>query len=296
MRIFLTGATGFVGQAFCRLALARGHRLLALRRNGGAPLPPDIEIAGGTLADTPWAQVEKFSPDAALHLAWVATPAVYLESPENEVWLEQSKPWFRQLRTMGVPRLAGAGTCIEYAASAAPLREAASPLGSVFPYSRAKAALFQWLRDEAADPADWSWFRIFYPYGPGEHPNRVGSSLIRQLSAGQPLSLRTPRSVKDYIFIDDVAAAICHALEVRLTGAVNVGTGEGIAIGDLALLIASLVGADPALVQSTEEPNFDPNPVVIADTQLLRDSGWSPSVGLNSGLQRLINSLSMSSL
>jgi nucleoside-diphosphate-sugar epimerase len=293
MKIFVTGATGFIGRAFCRVASERGHQVLALCRSADSTLQQGIEKVTGTLAETPWGQVEHFSPDVVLHLAWVATPGVYLTSPENELWLKQSKTWFQKLSEIGVPHIAGTGTCIEYAASAEPLNEATSPLDPTFPYSQAKAALFDWLRDGGLGYSQtWSWFRVFYPYGPGEHPNRIFSSLIAQLSAGKSLALRTPRSVKDYIYIDDVALAMCQAFESGATGAINIGTGLGAAINELAMRLAQLLSADPALVQHATELAIDPTPTVIADNHKLRSIGWSQRTSLDAGLQRLIDSLS----
>ena len=292
MKIFVTGATGFIGRAFCRIALERGHRVLALCSCKEPMLPLGIDIAMGTLEDTPWQRVEQFSPDAVLHLAWVATPGEYLTSPANEVWLERSKVWFRKIHDMGIEHVVGTGTCIEYAASTEPLNELTSRLEPAFPYSRAKAALFQWLCDGGMGlSSTWSWFRVFYPYGPGEHPKRICTSLIRQLNAGKSLALATPHSIKDYIFIDDVALAMCKALECKIPGAINVGTGCGVSIQALANCLATLLCADTALVQHAAELAHDPTPVVIADIQLLRGVGWSPRISLNAGLQRLIDSL-----
>jgi dTDP-6-deoxy-L-talose 4-dehydrogenase (NAD+) len=292
MRLFVTGATGFIGRAFCRVALERGHRVLALCRNANASLPEGTEMAVGTLAETPWAQVEQFAPDAVLHLAWVATPAIYLTSPENEIWLEQSKAWFLRLHEIGVPHLAGTGTCIEYAASTKLLNETTSRLDPAFLYSQAKAALFQWLRNGALESKTaWSWFRVFYPYGPGEHPSRICSSLISQLSAGKSLALRTPHSVKDYVFVDDVARAMCLALESKMPGAINIGTGLGVSIQDLATRIAELLQVDTKLICHANELAFDPTPAVIADSELLRSTGWEPTTSLDDGLLRLIHFL-----
>jgi len=292
MKLFVTGATGFIGRAFCRIALERGHRVLSLCRNPNASLPKGTEIALGTLVETPWKQVQKFSPDAALHLAWVATPGIYLTSLENEIWLEQSKDWFLRLHEMGVHHIAGTGTCIEYAASTLPLNETTSRLDPVFPYSQAKAALFQWLKNGALESETVrSWFRVFYPYGPGEHSGRICSSLIAQLSTGKCLALRTPHSVKDYIFIDDVALAMCLALESKLPGAINIGTGLGVSIQDLATRIAELLRVDRNLVCYAKELASDPTPNVIADSQLLRSIGWAPKTGLDEGLLRLIDNI-----
>lgn len=297
MRILVTGATGFIGRAFCQAACRRGHELVALCRDPRAAaaasavmLPSAVELLQGSLEDTPWAEVERNPPDAVLHLAWTAEPGVYLHSPENQRWLEQSRDWFRRMKALGVKRIAGTGTGIEYAASLEPLNESTSPLSPVFPYSIAKRELFDWLRSEEAGP-DWNWFRVFYPYGPGEHPQRICTSLIRRLEAGEALELRTPHSVKDYLFIGDAALALCMALESGENGAVNIGSGTGVSIHSLAGLMAEMLGRDPALVRHSVPLAEDSTPVVVADTTRLRSLGWKPVVTLEEGIQRLIDSL-----
>lgn len=288
MKILVTGATGFIGRAFCLEAVRRGNRILALTRNPEAQIAPGVETAAGTLADTPWEQVARFAPDAALHLAWTAEPGVYLHSPENETWLMQSKAWFQRLFDLGIPYVAGTGTCIEYAASASPLSEDASPLDPQFPYSRAKVALFNWLREHA--PREWTWFRVFFPYGAGEHANRYTSIMVRQLRDGKAITMNTPRSIRDYVEIRDAATALVTAMEHRMGGAVNIGSGHGARVEELALEIARLVHADAGLVQNNPFAPPDPSPVILADMTRLRNVGWRPVISLAQGLQRLVDS------
>jgi nucleoside-diphosphate-sugar epimerase len=293
MKIFVTGANGFIGRAFCRAATERGHEVLGMCRSAGVRLPGDCRTLAGSLAEIPWPDVEAFAPEVALHLAWVATPGVYLNSPENEVQAAQSSDLFRGLIERGVSHVAGTGTCIEYAASTAPLREDDSQLAPAAPYSRAKVDTCRRLQSLAdAAQVDWSWFRVFYPFGEGENPERMPSWLMRKLSGGEAVELKTPDSVKDYVHIDDVAAGLLLALEKRVPGAVNIGSGEGVRILDLAREIARIVGADPALVSRANPPSLDPFPVTVADMAKLRSAGWSRRVSLVEGLQRLRASLS----
>ena len=74
----------------------------------------------------------------------------------------------------------------------------------------------------------------FTPTDLGNTPARLCSALTRQLLADQPLTLKTPDSTKDYIFIDDLAAAILAVLEGCLTGPINLGTGVGVTVRDIA--------------------------------------------------------------
>lgn len=293
MKLFVTGATGFLGRAVCRLALRRGHEVLALCRDGGASLPAGAIPAHGSLGSIPWTEVEEFEPDAVLHLAWVATPGVYLTSPENDVLLEQSTGFFEKLAAMGVRHVAGVGTCIEYAPSTSPLAEWTSSLGPTFPYSVAKVEASRRLQDIAARCGTaWSWLRVFYPYGEGEAAGRLPSILMRAALAGQKLELRTPDSVKDYIHVEDAASAMLSVLEHGLSGPVNIGTGEGLRILDLAGHILRSLGADPALAVAAAVPAHDPFPITVADTTRLRSTGWMPEVSLHEGLARLGAALS----
>jgi nucleoside-diphosphate-sugar epimerase len=293
VKIFVTGATGFVGGYFCRAAALEGHEVLALCRSDGGP--HRWRNARGSLEDLPWDEIEAFEPEAVVHLAWVATPGVYLNSPENEKLIDLSASFFERLCRIGVEKITAVGTCIEYAPSDRPLNERNSPLGPSFPYSRAKVetmARLQKIADAAGVP--WSWARVFYPYGPGEHPGRMPTSLFRKFQAGERVELKTPSSVKDYIFIDDLASGLLRVVESGLTGPVNLGSGQGIAIRDLAAEIADISGASLDLISEADPPAVDPFPVTVADASRLKSTGWEPRYSLREGLERLSSALAKS--
>ena len=88
-----------------------------------------------------------------------------------------------------------------------------------------------------------------------------------------------------------MASALCLALESRLSGPVNIGSGTGISIMDLARLAAGIIPANPALVQAASELDVDASPTVIASMERLAAIGWSPATPLAEGLQRLKGSL-----
>jgi UDP-glucose 4-epimerase len=97
--------------------------------------------------------------------------------------------------------------------------------------------------------------------------------------------------VKDYLYIDDLAEALCVAMEGRHTGAINIGSGRGVAIRDLAALMAELTNASPQLVRQAAELAHDSSPVTVADMRRLKQAGWCPKTSLKDGLQHLIDSL-----
>ena len=243
----------------------------------------------GTLAEPPWKSIERFQPDVCVHFAWIATPGVYLESPENEQYLQWSLDLVHRLRNIGVNHIVGAGTCIEYQISDAPLSEDRTPVDPTTLYARCKNALRETLAAGAQkDGWQFCWGRVFYPYGVGEHPARLCSSLIQKLRRGEKLVLKTPNSRKDYIYIEDLAAAILLTVEKRFTGTINWGTGKGISVREIADNLAVTLGK-PDLVAVAEPPETDPFPFVVADVSRLGALGWRPAWTLDRGLQEMIS-------
>src|SRR5437870_3650249 len=129
MKILLTGPTGFIGSAFARLALTREHHIAGLVIPSEA-IPADMPEGSnvvwprGTLDEAPWDQLAAFRPEVCVHTAWVTAPGVYLESPDNLRFLENSVKFLRKLREFGTNHIVGLGTCIEYEPGPQPLREA----------------------------------------------------------------------------------------------------------------------------------------------------------------------------
>lgn len=296
MKILVTGATGFIGSAFSKLALTRGHEVggMMLPAEKPSPLVPASERMRwitGTLADLPWREIESFKPDACIHFAWIATPGVYLESPENEKHLEWSLNLARRLKGIGLRQFIGVGTCIEYKITDAPLNEDTTPVDPTTLYSRCKNVLRETLEAEARkDGTHFCWGRIFYPYGVGEHPDRLCSALIRKLTRGEKLVLKTPHSTKDYIYIEDLAAAILLTVEKQFTGTINWGTGVGISVREIADQIATMLGR-PDLVENADPLQTDPLGCVVADAKKLRELGWKPAYSLRQGLEKLLQTL-----
>ena len=291
-RILLTGATGFIGKAIARAAVACGHKVLALVRPGReAELPPGTQAVRGSLAELPWEEVKRFEPTVCVHAAWISTPGVYLESPENESLVRWSKDFMAGARSAGVQHAVVLGTCIEYAPSDSPLIEQSSVIAPASLYAESKVRLWKALQaDPVTSGMGLAWARIFYPYGAGEHPQRVCSSICRKLLRGEAIELKTPDSVKDYIHVKDVAEAILRILNMRFRGEINVGTGTGISIWDLAGLIARNVGAS-GQVKRAPVAGFDAYPRVVADSGRLRSLGWEPAISLEQGTLELCESL-----
>jgi nucleoside-diphosphate-sugar epimerase len=293
MKILVTGASGFIGSAFCRRALAQSHEIAGLIQPAKIPPAQTLSVGKmtwlpGTLAELPWKNIELFQPDVCIHLAWVATPGVYLESQVNEQYFKWSLDLAHGLHDLGVNHIVGAGTCIEYQISEAPLSEDRTAIAPTTLYARCKNALREALASEAQkDGWQFCWGRMFYPYGVGEHHARLCSSLIQKLRRDEKLVLKTPHSRKDYIYIEDLAAAILLSVERKFTGTINWGTGKGVSVREIADNLAVMLGK-PNLIEAADPPAPDPFPVVVADAAKLEALGWKQAWSLERGLEELI--------
>ena len=278
MKIYVTGESGFIGSAFRTLAVRRGHVVSGMGR--------------ARLENPPWEAIKRFAPDACLHTAWIANPGQYLTAEINRDYANWSIAFLRQMCALGTRHLVALGTCVEYAPSSAPLREGASPLGPTSPYAVSKDRVRQAMEADAGEGnCTFAWARIFYPYGVGEHPRRLSSIIAKSLMEDREVVLNTPASVKDYIYIDDVASALLAIAERGYNGPVNVGSGTGSEVRAIAATLAQLVGKSH-LVREPDVASPDEYPFVVADTSVLRGLGWRPDVSLRDGLQKLIEALS----
>jgi nucleoside-diphosphate-sugar epimerase len=304
MRILVTGGSGFLGSAFVRAAAAAGHEVAVLSRQDSAdrnvrapgtpPLASNVRLLRGSLAEPPWTEIGRFAAEACVHAAWIATPGVYLESAENHDWVRWSLDFLTRLPQFGVRHITVLGTCIEYQITGQKLVEDVTPLAPASTYARCKCELHDALTVQSSEFKvqgsrfpELAWARIFYPYGNGEHAARLASSLITKLRRGEVVSLRTPRSIKDYIHMDDLATALLSVVERRFNGAINIGTGEGVAVETIARELGALLGR-PELIQVPADPPVDPLDYVVADATRLRSLGWQAQVTLEAGLRRLV--------
>lgn len=98
----------------------------------------------------------------------------------------------------------------------------------------------------------------------------------------------TPR--REFIHADDVADA-CVFLMQHYSDAepVNVGSGEDLAIDDLARLICRIVGIDPPIRHDLSKP--DGAPQKLMSSAKLRKLGWRPRIGLEDGIRALYRDL-----
>jgi GDP-L-fucose synthase len=132
-------------------------------------------------------------------------------------------------------------------------------------------------------------------YGPGDSFDPDGAhviaALLRKLheaaeQARPSITLwGSGNARREFLYVDDLIAAIELLLDrPALTGPVNIGFGESIAIHELAETIASVTGFTGRLEWDASQPEGPADKRL--DSGWIRSVGWRPALTLREGLER----------
>lgn len=296
MRIFLTGTSGFIGSRVARKLIEAGHSVLALAVPGD-PLWRLKDVAGQL--EILWARLEdvdillnslkSWAPDGCIHLAWYVEPGNYINSKENITLLVQSLGLIQLLTNIGCKKVVVAGTCFEYRMQEKILSEydEAKPESL---YAASKLAL-QLTGEKIAVQAgiEFVWGRVFYLYGPYEHPKRLVPAAISALQKGEKFPVSPGSQVRDYLYVDDVAMAFLKLVENATSGIYNISSANPITIKDLLCDIGNILNR-VELLQFGAVPYRESDPAfVCGQNERLLALGWSPKFEISSGLKQTID-------
>jgi nucleoside-diphosphate-sugar epimerase len=290
-RVLLTGASGFIGRAAIEPLLRSGFEVHALaRRRIESPAAVqwhcvDLFDAGPELD----ALISAIRPDCLLHFAWYAEPGKYWQAGENVDCLCASLRLLRAFHAAGGRRVAMAGSCAEYDWTlGAPLRET-TPRKPATLYGVCKNALQNVLAGYSSQYGlSSAWGRVFIPYGPYEQPVRLVPDVICSILQGRVARCTSGEHIRDFIHVDDAAEAFVALLASDVTGAVNIGSGQGVAVKDVALKIAQRLGRPDLLQLGAIPVRKDEPPALVADVRRLTDEvGFTPRT-IDKGLDLVI--------
>lgn len=296
-RILLTGATGFIGRPVLTRLQAAGHDVHAIStraRPAGAGVTwhhADLLGRADVVADV--------GPEVLLHLAWYVEPGRYWTAPENIRWVEASLALLRAFAAAGGRRAVIAGTSAEYdwRAPGERCQEETTPLKPATLYGAAKHALHTAAARYAEQAGfELAWGRIFFVYGPGEPEGRLVPSVGRALLAGRPVPTTRGDQLRDFMHVEDAAAALVALAESDTTGAVNIASGDPVAVREVCDTLARLTGR-PDLLQPGALPEREGDPPrLVADVARLREEvGFVPRIALYDGLAGTLDWLRSSS-
>jgi len=291
-RVLVTGATGFVGRQCVDPLLERGYTVHTV--SASAPSSrTDVQHHVCDLLDQDATSrlLAQVRASHLLHAAWYAVPGAYWTSEENLRWVEASLALVRNFRSYGGHRIVGVGSCAEYDWTAGRCVELDTPMRPATLYGTCKYALGAMLSSWAARSSmSAAWGRLFFLYGPHEHPDRLVPSVIRGALEGRSIKCTAGTQRRDYQHVSDAAAALVALLDSDVTGSVNIASGRAVPVKDIVLAIADKLDARTCVQLGALPISASDPPVLEADVSRLRDEvGWRDRLDASTGLDETID-------
>ena len=252
MRVFLTGATGFLGSEVARLLVARGDRVRALVRDASradALLELGCEVVQGDLCDEPALVEHCRGVQAVVHAAAVSDIGVSDDRREAMVDVNVTGTE----RVLGAALSAGVGKAVLVSSMAVFgdthgrvvderwERDAGAPCASAF--ERTSATAQRRAREISARGLPLVVVQSGPVYGPGEP--RVLLGVLASFLSGRLSALPFPELGVCPVHRDDLAAGVLLALDKGTPGESYVLAGEPVRLAEVLQELADVSGRRP---------------------------------------------------
>ena len=298
MRVFLTGASGFVGSFFLRNLLSSGeYEVSVLLRNPKKAwriqdLLPKVQVISGDLdrLDMIQAELLAFCPNAFVHLAWGGVSGSERNDPTQWRNVSSTMDLVELAHRVGAKTWIGLGSQAEYG----PCQNIISELCPTKPttlYGTSKLSA-QLLSERLSQVYGirYAWLRLFSSFGPTDNPEWLIPYLTNSLVAKQKPKLTAAEQLWDYIYIEDVASALRAVLDSKnAIGVFNLGSGQAYELKIIIEKIRDLI--DPQLPLGFGEVGYRPDQVMHLQADISRLSeatGWSPKVNIDIAIKETV--------
>jgi UDP-glucuronate 4-epimerase len=308
MRVFVTGAAGFVGSRLSKSLLDRGDEVVgfdnfndyyspALKERHLLDLTPNprFELVRGDLreAESLRETFQKYRPDAVAHLAAMAAVRYSVQFPlvYADVNVQGTVNLMDAARQIGRPTMVLASTGSVYGSSTpVPFVETASADRPLAPYPASKRAM-----EIMAHCYHYQWqlpttiLRFFNVYGPHGRPDMMPWQWSTQIARGETLTLyNAGRLKRDWTYIDDVVRGFVAALDVKLAfEIINIGCSCPVENLRFVQILESLIGKK-AITKDVPAPTSEPLITYADVTKARKLLSYEPRVSVEQGLENFV--------
>ena len=308
-RVLVLGGLGFIGSSVSRQLAAQGRQVTALSRS--LALHPattesltaaGVRVVEGNVGDSGVMATVMANHDLIVSLTGESGAVRSMEAPIDD--LDGNCRAFLVLldairRHNPGAKLVFVGSRLQYGRpSVLPVNED-HPRDALCVHAVHKNTIEEYLRVYAQlFGLRYSVARVTNPYGPGQPASRVAYGVVNRMIhlalANQVLPIYGDGSQqRDYVFVDDTAAALIQLGDSDAADgrAFNVGSGTGTALVDMASEIIAAAGGGriehvpwPRLAEQIETGDF------VADvSRIRREIGWAPKTSLADGIARTVS-------
>ena len=303
----VTGAGGFIGSHLVEFLCARDWNVRALVRYtsaGGIGFLAEldgrftdrVEIVRGDLRDPDFVDEAVRGIDVIFNLAALIGIPYSYDAPESYIQTNVvgTLNVLRAARRWGAGRLVQTSTSEVYGSAQFVPMDETHPLHPQSPYAASKVA-----SDQLALSFHRSFgtpvvvIRPFNTYGPRQSPRAVIPTVVSQALFSDRISIGSLDPTRDFLYITDTCAAFAAVGEVPgLDGnEFNCASGHGVTIADLIERVFAVTGRrvpvdrDPVRVRPAAS---EVDRLIGSGDRLAREAGWAPTIGLDTGLLRVV--------
>ncbi len=295
-RTLVIGGAGYIGLHLVQQLQATGRQVTVLGRKAAPahPLPQGVRYIAGDFAHTDCIRGLLDHHSEIVHLAYATTPNTRLENPLSDL-LENLTPavqLFAEVAQRGGKLvLVSSGGTVYGEAIQLPITEN-HPTKPISQYGVTKLTLEHYAHLYAmTNGLKFIGVRPANAFGEGQIPF-TGQGFVSTAMASamreQTINIfGLHGTVRDYIYVSDIAAGIVSALEQgHLSEIYNLGFGLGLSNREVIEAMTPLITNHKIVIAHLPERVFDVKVNILDSTKLQQLTGWRPQVEFNEGLRR----------
>ncbi len=238
--VLITGSSGFIGSNLVRIARSMGLNFTTLDYAG----KPDIKC---DISNADWNNIGLSNYRSVIHLAAKTSVSESLEKPEKfiEVNSHATLNLFRACVDQHVERVIFASSAAVYGSSVEEIKKIGEEGTSESPYADTKLYGEEIARELSTENTSFLCLRFFNVYGPLQKKDGPYSAVIpvfiHNRIMGKEIEIfGDGGQTRDFVHVNDVCKTLLSALSKPIPNfsVINVGSGKGISISDLAKLIS----------------------------------------------------------
>ena len=298
MKLLVTGAAGFIGSAYARIAANAGHELTILDKLTYAGRRENLEgvshrFVEGGIEDPDKAREAMEGADAVVNFAAEShvDRSIAGQDPFVTTHVIGTGVLLDAARELGVSRYLQVSTDEVYGSIDSGSFTETSPLNPSSPYSATKAAGDLLVSAHVhTHGIEAVICRGSNNYGPRQYPEKLIPLMTLNALHGDSLPVYGDgRQVRNWLYVEDFARAIHTVLEHGQPGeAYNVGGPDECDNLTVVHRILELTGNDESLIQHvTDRPGHDRRYSLASDK--VKALGWQPQVHFQEGLARTVD-------
>lgn len=224
MKVFLTGATGYIGNRIAHYLVDKGitvHALVRSKKKNHLLEREGIVLFYGDLTNNDAMIEAMLDCDAVIHSA--AFAAIYTPTPQlfTDINVKGSQQVFYAAKKNGVKKMVFISSAgVLGPSDGIPINEESERLLPYFnEYEQTKAKAEQWLLNRSSATLEVTALNLSRVFGPGQLTEaNAGTRLLKQVSEGWKVIPGDGKSIGSYVYIDDVVEACYQAIAKGKSG------------------------------------------------------------------------------